>query len=573
MMAGFRSRFMTISTSPRSPYRIIHYLNLLKEFEGKPWNRDTQEKYYEKMVENQEGDFTIGLSNTPDFSARDKVNRAPRAFGFVKLRPTIELTESAKAFLNPYLSTETLIRQILKYQLPSPILPETSENKGYFNIRPFLELLRLIRKMGEISRNEFRAFGLTMTDYHSFDDVLENIHQYRIAEKNSTLPKRQFYNLYMKRYLTELYKDKIEDGDVAVRESRTISTENFVKTKMSNIRDYADAYLRFLIGTELVLVTKNKQIVISQDKYDEVDYILENTVRDAIDYTLEEYERVLFEPTIPSLLTDNIEVLNRKIVSVTDSIHKHHSNLTGDDLEFIPEHGTSILDLKAELHEKEEHLKHVAIEEYAVKLKKYNQDEIDDIIETYEGIKKKEYFDNPLFLEWNTWRAITMINNGNIKGGFKTNTFGEPIGTAGGNMADIVGNYGNFNMICEVTMSGGKRQYEMENEPIARHLGELRTKTSKPTFGLFIAPSINDSLVAELFYKHKIPTRIYNGTVEFIPFTIEQFVDFFRHSVTRSPRLTESDIESIHKKTKEIAENARDEVDWLKQIHEYIMSI
>lgn len=39
----------------------------------------------------------------------------------------------------------------------------------------------------------------------------------------------------------------------------------------------------------------------------------------------------------------------------------------------------------------------------------------DDIQNTFKQIEKKELYDAPLMLEWNTWRAMTMLDGGDIK--------------------------------------------------------------------------------------------------------------------------------------------------------------
>ena len=36
-------------------------------------------------------------------------------------------------------------------------------------------------------------------------------------------------------------------------------------------------------------------------------------------------------------------------------------------------------------------------------------------------------------LEYNTWRAMTMLNGGNIKGNFNFDDAGQPLSTAAGN--------------------------------------------------------------------------------------------------------------------------------------------
>lgn len=568
-MAGFSVRYLTISTSPRSPYRIKHYIELLQNYEGERWSKENQIQYYNDMVTNQIGEFTIGNSRTPDFSARDKVNRAPLTFGFVKLKPTIEITEPGRNFLNPYLEKEALTRQLLKFQLPSPLMPERAENRGYFNIKPFLELLRLIKTVGNLTRSEFKAVGITMTDYHDFEQKIEELSDYRAQKELSTDPSKKFHAEYMFRYVKDLYRDILESGDINLRESRSVSESKFIKTKINNINDYADAYLRYLIGTELVSLDRQRKIIIAPDKLDEVNFMLETINREAITYTKNEYENLLFNTAEPELLTDDFEALQTKISDIDARLEVIDDESSA--LEYQAQN--PIISLKYEYSFKNEKLKKQSMDKRALELKTGRDADVQDILETFKGIKTKDYFDNPLFLEWNCWRAITMINNGDIKGHFKVNTEGFPIGTAGGNTADIVGNYGDFNMICEVTLSGGAKQYEMENEPVMRHLGNLRRSSEMDTFGLFVAPRIHESLVVEFYYKHRISTALYGGTIEFIPLSIDEFSDFFEYAMNRETRLNESDIKSIHEKSKEIAGNAEDENDWLARIKEYMFTI
>lgn len=569
LMAGFSVRYLTISTSPRSPYRLKHYIELLQSYEGERWDKENQTQYYNDMVKNQIGEFVIGNSKTPDFSARDKVNRAPLTFGFVKLKPIIEITEPGRNFLNPYLGTESLTRQLLKFQLPSPLMPERSENQGYFNIKPFLELLRLIKTVGNLTRSEFKAIGVTMTDYRYFEQKIEELNQYRIDKKSSGMPSKKFHADYMYRYVENLYKDILESGNASLRETKNASKTKYIKTKINNINDYADSYLRYLIDTELVSLDKQRKIIIAPDKLDEVNFILENINREAVSYTKSEYEKLLFNAAEPKLLTDDIDSIKEKI-SVIDSKLEPVDNESFESKYVTKD---PIINYKYEYAFKNEKLKKQSMNKRALALKARTDTDVKDILETFKRIKAKDYFDNPLYLEWNCWRAITMINNGDIKGHFKVNTAGDPIGTAGGNTADIVGNYGNFNMVCEVTLSGGAKQYEMENESVMRHLGNLRRNSKMDTFGLFIAPKIHESLVVEFYYKHRISTALYGGTIEFIPLSIDEFSDFFEYAMNRETRLNENDIKSIHEKSKEIAAYAVDENDWLTKIKEYMFEI
>ena len=75
-------------------------------------------------------------------------------------------------------------------------------------------------------------------------------------------------------------------------------------------------------------------------------------------------------------------------------------------------------------------------------------------------------------LEWNTWRAMTMLDGGTIKANLKFDDNGVPMSTAQGNMADIFCDYEEYGLTVEVTTAGGQKQYEMESEPVSRHLAK-----------------------------------------------------------------------------------------------------
>lgn len=102
-----------------------------------------------------------------------------------------------------------------------------------------------------------------------------------------------------------------------------------------------------------------------------------------------------------------------------------------------------------------------------------------EIIDTFNEIVSDEYYDAPLMLEYNTWRAMTMLDGGSIRGNFKFDDMGQPLSTASGNMPDIECDYGEYALSVEVTMQLGQRQYETEGEPVARHYGQLKRNLGK----------------------------------------------------------------------------------------------
>ena len=74
---------------------------------------------------------------------------------------------------------EIFLRQLLKFQLPSPYHTENRKIAGTFYIRPYLEILRLVRELEYISFDEFKIFAVQMTDYRKFDKIKNSILKFR----------------------------------------------------------------------------------------------------------------------------------------------------------------------------------------------------------------------------------------------------------------------------------------------------------------------------------------------------------------------------------------------------------
>lgn len=87
------------------------------------------------------------------------------------------------------------------------------------------------------------------------------------------------------------------------------------------MRDYADAFFRYIRGTQLVTIDKNLHLKISNLKQDSVNFLLENTDRNALDLNLSEYENYLFDPNQLIVLEDNSQLINSKIKELDKSIN------------------------------------------------------------------------------------------------------------------------------------------------------------------------------------------------------------------------------------------------------------
>lgn len=108
-----------MTTSPRTPEKMIPEIELLhKHFAGQEWTPDVQRAFMEVL---RAEDFFNGKGeNDAAFSARDRINRAPKSLGFVRLSPTITLTPAGEALISSKRKDEVFLRQMLKFQIPSP---------------------------------------------------------------------------------------------------------------------------------------------------------------------------------------------------------------------------------------------------------------------------------------------------------------------------------------------------------------------------------------------------------------------------------------------------------------------
>ncbi|TGY98098.1 hypothetical protein E5329_01445 [Petralouisia muris] len=72
--------------------------------------------------------------------------------------------------------------------------------------------------------------------------------------------------------------------------------------------------------------------------------------------------------------------------------------------------------MKDKLEEVIQNRKTAIIEQQVRDLKEYK--EYSDIMEVFNDIKDNTLYDAPLMLEWNTWRAMTMLDGGEIKANY-----------------------------------------------------------------------------------------------------------------------------------------------------------
>ncbi len=555
-MARIDSKVIFVTTSPRTPAKMIPEIGLLHtHFAGKKWNVQTQREFMELLKE--ENYFNGEGANDPAFSARDRINRAPKSLGFVTLSPTIQLTLAGQELVNSKRKEEIFLRQLLKFQVPSPFHRPT-ENSAEFFVKPYLELFRLIRNFGSLKFDELKMFGLQLVDYRNFEAIVNKIKDFRLAKAQYNGNYKQFRNDYFDRELRVIYSTDIQSGNTRTRETRDNSIARFLNTKANNMRDYADACVRYLRATGLVNISHvGKSISIVPEKMEEVDYFLQNTEREPCFTDNEEnYIDYLGNPELPRLLTDDKDLLQQKI--------------RNEFPELVVRDSTNFIELKNLLNDKLEERKNNLIQEQVAAIKDYRQ--FEDISTTFDQILNNSLYDAPLMLEWNTWRAMTMLDGGEIKANLKFDDFGNPMSTAQGNMADIICDYGEFGLTVEVTMQAGQRQYETEGEPVTRHLAKYKRESGKPAYCLFIAPNINDACIAHFYALHKMNIQYYGGASTIVPLPLNIFIKMVHDSHNADYIPEPRQVQRFFESSNEIAQSTDNEVDWYNRITEQALN-
>ncbi len=551
-MATISSKVIFVTTSPRTPEKMIPEIELLNaNFEGQKWNYESQVAFMELLRE--ENFFNGKGAKDPAFSARDRINRAPKSLGFVVLSPKIKLTKAGRQLVFSKRKGEVFLRQLLKFQVPSPF-HKPNKKAADFWVKPYLEIFRLIRHFGSLKFDELRIFGLQLVDYRDFDKIVDKIEEFRLLKAKNTGKYKKFRAEYLEKELRVIYEDEIREGETKTRETRDKSIKRFLKTKASNMRDYADACFRYLRATGIVNVSHlGKSLSIVPEKVTEVDFFLKNTEREPkfIDDE-KQYINYLGNATLPALYTDDRDYLENKINTEFPHIQ------ISDEI--------SLLELKDIYADNLELRKERILSEQTKEIKDYKL--FDDINTVFSQILDKELYDAPLMLEWNTWRAMTMLDGGNIKANLKFDDFGNPMATAQGNMADIVCDYESFGLTVEVTLQSGQRQYETEGEPVTRHLAKFKKEMGKPAYCLFIAPKINEAVIAHFYVLHKSNVSYYGGTSTIIPLPLNIFLKMVEDSYKADYIPEPKHVQAFFEYSNELVEKAKSEKDWYKGITE-----
>lgn len=550
-----RTKHLFGFTSPRTLEKIIPEIQLLSDnFRGEKWsgNDGVQLKFFDLLYKSgfYEGE---AYPTDPALAARDRITRAPKALGFVDLNPVISLTDAGNELVTTNRPHDIITKQLIKFQLPSPF--HTPSIHTDFFIRPYLELLRLINDLGSLSKTEIALFFLQLTHLDKYEGIVRKILLFREEAKQFEGSRKTFVSNCFEEEISVIFEAEIDSEEFKTRESDEISLKKFIQTKRSNMLDYADAFARYMRATQLVTFErKTFRLIIAPYKRPEVDFILQNVERRPITFRNEkEFKQYLFSSTNVSLLLDNESILLDKL-----------NNLGV----YVPEGQYSINGLKDLLESREELILKEKIEETSKELKTFK--DYDEILEVFLKIQRKEVPDPPLFLEWNVWRALVMLNYARmIQNNFLLDLDGMPLNYAPGKKPDIELDYGDFGVIVEVTLSTGQKQYEMEGEPVSRHFGRAKEELHENLYCIFIANQISDGTLSYYFNLNKMNTKYYGGKTKIIPLTIDSFMTFIevgKNLKFNNPKKLESWLEKLWL----INQECSDETIWFTEIQESI---
>lgn len=505
-MPGNRRMWDIGNTTVRNPERLRDALRVFKEtIDGHTYNNSTQSAYWRAM---RDDGVLESQSADGDWTGR-KFLAALIQLGFVHRdsKRRLSITPVGQMLLDhPDLESRIMFRQLIKYQVSSPI-----EQQNLLRIRPFvliLQVLKLARErgLGGLNRDEIAAFLIpTLADGPGVAAAtIERVTSFRaeLAKRHGPVAKRQ--------YVREVL-------EAAVPEGRLVST----------IVDYADSSMRYARLTGAVtLSASGGRFVLSQAHLDEVLEILDNLplrVADA-DYVAYLHNAELPELPLddPKQATGRIEALRKGLASAS------HVQVPDDTLTApIPDTKTGILQelfTLETLSRLEQEAKFYRQQRSRVAL-----EEIRTVLVDVQSSSAAYGIYGPAMLEWALWRLHLAIND--IEGqvsetrGFAVDDDFNPINHAVPNRADAAFPYqGGDAIVVEATLSGGPRQVATEGEPVRRHVAQYMAKNrDMQVRSLFVAPRIDPNTYNE-FYRGSYEIDEEDFATDIVPLTIDDVV-------------------------------------------------
>lgn len=387
------------------------------------------------------------------------------------------ITEAGRELLSTNRPQDIILKQLIKWQYPDPLRGHHGKNYS-FNIFPFLITLKVLKKVQTLSKKEMALFLFTTVDYSKIEQTARNILMFRNAYNRA--------------------KGKIIKNKVFKDYQKRLFPKERYKKNPDSLKDYADAYLRALLFTELFICNDRGQLQFNSKRADEINEILKyyesqdifdhtNTLIFYINYygnpayyILPNQERRILQKEIRELLAEieGILSVNRNL---QPRIYKRFDGLSSER-EFRLEYRDKLEQFKSELN-------------LVLLQNKFREpNKFRELLKYFDKIMggAEDIYDPSVYLEWNAWRIFHVLDETEeIVPNFKMNSDLVPISCAGGNRTDIEVYYKTFTLGVEVTLTSGNTQWRREAYTVPRHIASLIDKSAKPNvYGLFIAPKI-----------------------------------------------------------------------------------
>lgn len=547
----------SISTTLRNPNRIVGFLKTASELEGEEWNNGTQCKFQILLIKNR---FFLDSGNTQVFNKlneeqiailkdksiemsfeqakdiflakqyndppmRGRQSMSPlKKLGLVSYRGNgsiLHVTDLGHKLINQEIELEDFVLDsLLKFQFPEP------GARGYsnWNTKPFLNTLRLIKKVNElckekglkekgISIDEFGIFALSLKSYEIVDKVAEEVLKFR--EEYESLDRNQqaeFKENFIETYLSDF------------------------KNPKENVKEYTDNVVRYLRLTKYIYIRgKYSHVYIDLEprRMIEINSILETDDGSAQEFTVDSWYDYIGNYRSYELPFETVDKLTQILEDIESEIRELSAKLIGEQITIgseqiikpIPTNKEELIKLISYRRDYRTYLRNVEI-----KLDYHNDvSKIDETILNLNNLLNHDYsgFVNKPSVELEKWVSVglNIINDSElIKPNYPVGDDNEPTSTAPANVPDIECNYADFNAICEVTLLKNRDQWFNEGQPVMRHLRDFEDEHIElPNYALFIAPSLHrDTLnTFHISVKHDYEGR----PQKIIPMTIRQFIN------------------------------------------------
>jgi hypothetical protein len=590
-----------VSCSPRSPEKLAPELAQFATIEGKKWNAKdgninvTQIEFTKLLADKKKvPTFEGSISKRdPAFSARDRV-KPYKTFGFAYVddEDSIVITPAGRRLIEGKRPKELFLKQLLKWQYPSyqhrgkqyqnfdSQLTEFTSNRrkkprGFYTL-PFVDTLSVIRKVGGLSKREIAMFMLPKTRMDAGGEVTRRVLMFRkaLGKVKGRVPRKRFVNRLHHDIYSRLYADETKG-------KKNSEANTLVMTRIRSSLDVADATIRHFRYTGILTVRESRLTWVENREAD-IDAILGMGLK-PIDFfgDVHKFYDYVGNPDTPRLpFESESEIANRinAISSYIDNLKRQHPRISEMTIPSVPFSQLNIL-LLNQLKDLLDSLETVRIE--VQRIAQEDQLKLLDrkkIVEAYDRIvagDDEEFFDRPVYFEWNTYRALVAIDNAIVKPNFVMDEALQPVSLAPGKKADLVAEFGDFVVVTEVTLTAGKRQYMVEGEPVVDHVGSYRVeelrKSARRVFGLFIAPKVVQNTANYFHNAARIPYKEYGGSVTVIPIQLNYLKDL----ITLSGQVggfSSQDIRALFEKLELSCSAYNDPTEWVESIEKTIVA-